>query len=249
MRPCCSDSPLCSWDRLEIAHHCTERHSCRAAAHARKLIAQAVLIYRAGWKLSEIQQQPKGNVWNGHTAHRAAGLRFGDEPGQQDGQVPFRALRQTAAERSKDGILVLHWQEPGPEKGAGPGVPQVLEAHGKPWNTGSGLPAPALGRCPVTQEGDFAEAPAMLCMSQQLPLLHHSRARTSCTGAKSQDTRDGHSTKHEEGCPWRCRGTEHPGPCSALEGTACVHTRTLSAVPLHATALADQGHCHSVALA
>lgn len=97
MRPCCSDSPLCSQDRLEIAHHCTECHSCRAAAHAWKCIAQAVLIYRAGWEgwelpgpaLSEIQQQPKGNVWNGHSACGAAGIRFGEEPEQQDSQVPF----------------------------------------------------------------------------------------------------------------------------------------------------------------
>lgn len=57
-------------------------------------------------------------------------------------------------------------------QGAVPGVSQVLEAHGKPWNIGSDLPAPGLGRCSGTQEGDFAVAPPMLCVSQQLPLLH-----------------------------------------------------------------------------
>lgn len=92
-------------------------------------------------------------------------------------------------------------------------------------------------------------APPMLCVSQQLPLLHCSRAQRSCTGAKSQDTGDGHSLRHGEGCSWCCSGTECPGPCSVPEGTACVHALTLSTVPLHATALPDQGHCHSVALA
>lgn len=51
-------------------------------------------------------------------------------------------------------------------EGAVPGVPQVLEVHGKPWHIGSDLPALSLGRCPGTQDGDFAVAPPILCVSQ-----------------------------------------------------------------------------------
>lgn len=47
-------------------------------------------------------------------------------------------------------------------------------------------------------------------------------------------TGDGHSLRREEGCSWCCCGTEHPGPCSEPEGTACAHTLALSTVPLHA---------------
>lgn len=49
-------------------------------------------------------------------------MRFGEEPGQQDGQVSFLVLGQAAAEQSKDGIPVLHWQELGPGK-----------SRGRPW--------------------------------------------------------------------------------------------------------------------
>lgn len=118
-------------------------------------------------------------------------------------------------------------------QGAVPGVPQVLEVYGKPWNTGSDLPALSLGRCPGTQKRDFAAAPPIFCVSQS---CHCSTAAVHERAAKSQDTRDGHSIKHEEGRSWHRHGTEHPGPCSVQEGTACVHTLTLSGLP-HRTPL------------
>lgn len=37
VRPCCNESPLCSQDGLEIAHHCTKRHSCGVAAHGSEI--------------------------------------------------------------------------------------------------------------------------------------------------------------------------------------------------------------------
>lgn len=63
-----------------------------------------------------------------------------------------------------------------------------------------------------------------------------SHAGPSCTGAKSQDTGDGHSIKHEEGRSWWDR-TSWSLLSSEPEGTACAHTHTRSAVPPSATAL------------
>lgn len=254
VRPHCHESPRCSQDRLEIAHRCTTRHSCRAAAHGSESYCPGGFNRRSwageAWSCRDGRCQPASSSRKAAES-RAAGLRLGGQPGSR--MAGHHCQPRGRQEKDRGSLSSTAGAEPSGTKGQTPRVPRVPAA---PDKRGSDSPSPGLGMPGAALHPKRVDLPMRGCtlrvtLPWQQPLHRQSLELTSYADVRSQDARDGQTAetaaeaqpRFRAGFSGAARAGDVPIPRTALGGTACLHARPQCFPPLcrRATVLADEG--------